>query len=78
MYNNESDKAPKYAISLAHMKAKIQKQSGGLHVVTLETTLGDVEYELSFQEQNIAKLFADAVKEQAAAGEAEEVRKVCT
>lgn len=75
VYANESDKAPKYAISLAHMKAKSQGPSGGMHVVTLETNLGDVEYELSFKIQGIAKEFVDAVKKQAAVGEAEEVRK---
>lgn len=77
VYANESDKAPKYAISLANMKAKSQGASGGMHVVSLETGLGDVEYEVSFKTQGIATEFATVVKKQAAVGEAEQVRKVC-
>lgn len=75
VFTNESDKAPKYAISLAHLKAKSQGTSGGMYVVMLETSLGDAEYEVSFKTEGIAKEFLDVVKRQAAVGEAEEVRK---
>ena len=55
VFKNEKDLAPKYAISLAHLKAKKQPSSEGisLTVVTLETGLGDVEYEVRFLQENI-------------------------
>ena len=77
VFSHESDKAPKYAVSLAHLRAKSTGSSGGMHVVQLETSLGDVEYEVSFKTQGIATEFASVVKKEAAAGEADEVRKVC-
>jgi hypothetical protein len=76
VFAKERDPAPKYAIELAHTKTVMQQSSGGVQHMTIETSLGDVEWELTFQKQNIAKLFADAFKQQAAVGEAEEVRKV--
>jgi hypothetical protein len=76
VFNKETDPSPKYAISLAHMKAVMQSTSSTTQHVTIETSLGDVEWELGFQQKNIAKQFIDAFKTQAAAGEAEEVRKV--
>jgi hypothetical protein len=76
VFSSEEDKAPKYAISLAHLKTNMRGLSGGFHVVTLETNLGDLEYEISFKQENIAEFFVAAAKEQASAGEAEEVRKV--
>lgn len=76
VYVHESDKAPTYAINLAHLKAKLQGGSASAYLVTLETTLGDVEYEISFNTESIAKDFVDVVKKQASVGEAEEVRKV--
>lgn len=76
VFAHESDKAPKYAISLATLKAKSQGGSGSAHLVTLETTLGDVEYEISFKAENIAKEFVEVAKKQAAVGESEQVRKV--
>ena len=76
VFGHESDKAPKYAISLAMMKAKSQKGSAGNYLVSLETTLGDVEYEISFKSEGIANQFVDAVKKQAAIGETEQIRKV--
>jgi hypothetical protein len=71
VFNKEDDLAPKYAISLAHMKAKKQAT-----VVTLETNLGDSEYEIIFLGEKHAKDFVVAVTQQAAVGETAEVRKV--
>ena len=76
VFKKEEDPAPTYAISLAHMKAKVQPPQGALHVVTLETNLGDVEYEISFPEAGSAKEFAEVATRQASIGETEEVRKV--
>lgn len=75
VYANESDKAPSYAISLAQMKAKPKGVSGGLHRVTLETTLGDMEYEISFKTEKDSNSFVEVVREQAAVGETQEIRK---
>jgi hypothetical protein len=76
VFAKESDPAPKYAVELAHMKAVMKPSSGSVQHMTIETSLGDVEWDLTFQQQGIAKQFADAFKQQAAIGEAEEVRKV--
>ena len=46
VFIKESDPAPKYAVSLAHMKAKMQSSSHGVHHVTIESNLGDIEWEL--------------------------------
>jgi len=75
VFSKESDPSPKYAISLAHMKAKMQSPSHGIHHVTIETMLGDVDWELGFGLKQIAQQFADAFLHQAAIGEADEVRK---
>lgn len=76
MFNKERDPSPKYAIALAHMKTAMQQSSGEVQHMTIETTLGDIEWDISFQKKSIAKQFADAFKKQAAVGEAEEVRRV--
>ena len=78
VFADESDQAPKYAIALAHMKAKIQAPSHGVHHVTIEGSLGDVEWELGFADTETAKKFADAFRKQAAIGEADKVREVST
>mmetsp|Transcript_24405 Transcript_24405/g.39896 ORF Transcript_24405/g.39896 Transcript_24405/m.39896 type:complete len:109 (+) Transcript_24405:803-1129(+) len=57
------------------MKTVMQPSSHGMHHMTIETSLGDKEWELSFEQENIAKQFADTFKQQAAVGEADEVRK---
>jgi len=75
VFADESDQAPKYAIALAHMKAKIQAPSHGVHHVTIEGSLGDVEWELGFADKETAKKFADAFRKQAAIGEADKVRE---
>ena len=76
VFAKESDASPKYAISLAHMKAKLQSPSHGIYHVTIEASLGDVEWELGFEQKPIAQQFVDAFRQQAAVGEADEVRKV--
>lgn len=71
----ESDPTPKYAIALAYMKAKIQSPSHGTHKVTIETSLGDAEWELGFEEKQSAKKFVDVFQKQAVAGATNEARK---
>lgn len=75
VFGKESDPAPKYAIACAHTKAKIHAPSHGVHPVTIETSLGDVEWELEFAIKEIAEQFENAYRKQAAIGEADEVRK---
>ena len=76
VYLKETDKAPKYAVSLVYMKPILQKSAGKTYEVWLETAMGDVEYELCFAQKNIATQFVEAVTEQAAAGQADVVKKV--
>lgn len=75
VFTDEDDPAPKYAIALAHMKPKLQSPSHGIHYLTIETSLGDVDWELGFQQKQIAQQFADVFRQQAALGEADQVRK---
>ena len=75
VFVKETDTAPKYAIELSHMKAVMQQSSEKQQNMTIETSLGDVEWELTFEHPNIAKQFSEAFKKQAAVGEADEVRK---
>lgn len=75
VFNKESDPSPKYAISLAHMIAKSHSPSRGVHHVTIENNLGDVGWELGFSQKDITQHFVDAVSQQAAVGESDEVRK---
>jgi hypothetical protein len=75
VFKTVEDPAPKYAISLAHMKPALRAPSHGRLIVTLETNFGDVEYEMGFVNETVAKAFKTAAGGQAAAGEAEEVRK---
>ena len=76
VFNKESDPSPKYAISLAHMNAKSHSPSHGVHHVTIENVLGEVGWELGFSQKDITQHFVDAVSQQAAVGESDEVRKV--
>ena len=71
MFINETASSPKYAIRLAHLKTAIRSPKA----VDLETSLGDVEYELTFETAEVAQSFAKTATGQAAAGEVEEVRK---
>mmetsp|Transcript_8361 Transcript_8361/g.12084 ORF Transcript_8361/g.12084 Transcript_8361/m.12084 type:complete len:110 (-) Transcript_8361:150-479(-) len=60
------------------MKAEIQSPSYGRQDVFLETTLGDVEYEISFDcksSPDAAQQFADVITQQAAAGHTLEIKK---
>jgi hypothetical protein len=75
VFKNEEEKAPKYAVDLAHTKATKKGLSHGSYVVTLETNLGDVEYVMNFKEETIADQFVEAATEQAKIGETEEIRK---
>jgi hypothetical protein len=77
VFTKKTDPSPKYAISLAHQKVKLhQPPSHGLYRVTVETSLGDIEWELQFETKPIADQFVAAFRQQAAIGEADEVRKV--
>jgi hypothetical protein len=88
VFNKETDAAPKYAIALAHMKATTAATAPGgggsgsnsgnsnKFRVTIETSMGDPEWELTFERENLAKQFVDCLRQQARIGEAEKVRKV--
>jgi len=75
VFADEDANTPLYAISLAHMRAQAKKTSTGYTMVLLESSLGDAEYEFSFEVEEDARKFTSVVKEQAAHAEAEEVRK---
>mmetsp|Transcript_17807 Transcript_17807/g.29444 ORF Transcript_17807/g.29444 Transcript_17807/m.29444 type:complete len:236 (-) Transcript_17807:1126-1833(-) len=75
IFKNEAASTPRYAINLAHMKAKTQSAPSGRHPVALETNLGDIEYEVYLKDEETAELFQTTVSQQAADGETDEVRK---
>jgi hypothetical protein len=76
VFTNEDSSSPKYAIGLQNMRAEVKHAGAGSrgHVL-LETNLGDMEYELSFATEAIAREFASTVQEQCAAATSEIVRK---
>ena len=53
----------------------VTKSTRGTFAVTLETSLGDAEYEFSFADAEAAASFGTAVEQESAAGKAELVRK---
>mmetsp|Transcript_23688 Transcript_23688/g.66166 ORF Transcript_23688/g.66166 Transcript_23688/m.66166 type:complete len:186 (-) Transcript_23688:176-733(-) len=90
VYEDEDDPSPTYALSLAQLTpvqtskhiavsgemAKGNKNKSGRYVmVKLESSLGDAEYTVGLPNQEIASDFIATVEVQAAAGEAEEIRK---
>lgn len=68
--------SPKYAIGLQSMRAEMKPAGAGSrgHVL-LETSLGELEYEISFATDAIAREFASTVEAQSAAAISETVRK---
>ena len=76
VYKDENAPSPKYTIPLAHLRAKKRNPSMGLTMVQLQSNLGDVEYEVSFSDEDVAKEFESAVNKQATVAETQEVRKV--
>mmetsp|Transcript_25864 Transcript_25864/g.43985 ORF Transcript_25864/g.43985 Transcript_25864/m.43985 type:complete len:223 (-) Transcript_25864:822-1490(-) len=78
VFKSETAQSPKYAIELARMMAEIKDSSSGTVTVALQSNLGDDEYLFKFataDDKDIGKKFVDEIKKQAAAGEAEIVRK---
>ena len=72
VFSSEDASSPKYAVGLQNMRAKLQNQSGH---VTLETSLGDVKYEFTFANEELAKDFSGAVEKEAATAQAEVTRR---
>lgn len=76
VFSSKDAPSPKYAIGLQNMQATVR--SGGLSgrtLVLLDERLGDVNYELSFQTEDIAKVFKSAVESEASSAQVEAVRK---
>jgi hypothetical protein len=84
VFKNQTSQSPKYAVPLAHLHATVKGEghvlaTHGYTSVNLETALGDVEYVVMFHTAGnleVATTFANVVNQQAATGEADEVRKV--
>mmetsp|Transcript_41571 Transcript_41571/g.100112 ORF Transcript_41571/g.100112 Transcript_41571/m.100112 type:complete len:223 (-) Transcript_41571:50-718(-) len=72
VFKNEISLSAKYAIRLAHMKAK--QDASNKDTVVLETSLGDTEYTFVFPNATCAKQFIQVTNKQASLGEIEEVR----
>ena len=75
IFANDQGTSPKYAIELARKKAYVKDNDD--KTVSLETSLGDVEYTFVFTTTEEASKFASTATKQAAVGEREIVRKVC-
>lgn len=75
VYSSETAVSPNYAIALGHLHAKPKNQLHGRHIVALETSLGDIQYEFSFQEEDLATRFVKIVTEQSVLAERAEVKK---
>jgi hypothetical protein len=66
--------SPKYAIALKEIRARVKHPASSGHVL-LETIMGDVEYELSFATEEIAREFADEVRIQHSVAAEEVIRQ---
>lgn len=75
VFKTENAAGPRYAFSFAFVTAHQRKSYHGLSVVSLETALGDVEYEIGFSDEDSAFAFAAVADKQASEGEKEEIRK---
>lgn len=81
VFSNEEAPSPKYAVGLQCMRANVKQQSatghirGGRVTVWLENHLGDLQYEFSFENEDIANQFKSAVEKEAASAQVEAVRK---
>lgn len=73
VFASQSDSAPKYAVGLQSMHAKIK--STGSTVVVLEGELGDIEYEFAFNDTETAKQFKAAIDTESASAQVAAVRK---
>jgi len=75
VFSNNDPQSPKYAIALQYMRPEVKPARLGRYPVILSDNVGDVNYELSFETEEIAKEFARVVREQAETAETEQVRK---
>ncbi|GKY92461.1 hypothetical protein MPSEU_000216500 [Mayamaea pseudoterrestris] len=75
VFASNDSSSPQYAISLSQLQAKANDAAQSRHPVSLETSLGDVQYIVSFEEADIAAKFARVVKEQSALADRAEIKK---
>jgi hypothetical protein len=75
VFASETSSSPKYAISLKQLQAKSKNTEHGRHPVVLETALGDAQYEVSFEQADVAEKFVAAVKKQSASAERADIKK---
>jgi len=69
VFQSESSSSPQYAISLCNLTMEYKDA-----VAVLQTNLGDIDYELRFQDPKQAESFCEKARALAASGQAEEVR----
>jgi hypothetical protein len=86
VYKNEEGVSPKFAVELNHHKAVLQPKHGADCVVHLETSLGDIDYRITFSKSHLdendtvttpdakAAAFVSAVNQAANAAQTDEVR----
>ena len=77
VFATKSSSSPKYAIKVENIDAKIQHSHEKHVLVTLENSLGDVEYQLYFSDRNEAAKFSKVIREQSAIAQQTIVKKVC-
>jgi hypothetical protein len=78
VFANAESSAPKYALDVVHKKVTLHPLVGKTQLVTFESGLGDVDYKFLFDlrdNSDVAKNFSQALKEQIAAGETDEVKE---
>jgi len=79
VFAKDTSPAPKYAVTVPHKKIILHKSIGQTQMVTIENGLGDVEYKFKFdlrENENVAKNFVIALKEEAVVGETNEIKEV--
>ena len=75
VFASETSSSPKYAISLNQLQAKSKDAEHGRFPVVLESTLGDSQYEVTFEQADTANKFTNVVKKQSASAERAEIKK---
>ena len=81
VYDSDDSSSPRYAIELANLGAVVQRQPGHHRAeggeetsVRLETSLGDVEYRMTFATATLASRFVDAVAVPSSEASTDQVR----
>ncbi len=79
VYSKQTASAPTYSIPLKHQRVNVHDIKGNSQVVTLESGLGDIEYEFKFdlnENRELGANFGRVLEEEIVIGNTAEVKEV--